>query len=96
MARYREKDETDLRWNRIRRRITMELDRQIRDWRDEALNDLLSSAWDKYVASLQEGERLELEPGYSEWVKQALSDAVDTTVAPAEAVNGDGALEDRA
>lgn len=76
MARYRDKDETDMAWNRMRRRITRELDTQIQDWREIALNTLLASAWDKYVASLNSGEVLELEPAYESWVSQALADSI--------------------
>lgn len=75
MARYREKDETDLRWNRIRRRLTRELDTQIADWREEALNKLLSSAWEEYVKALETGSKLELEAHYGAWVAQALDEA---------------------
>jgi hypothetical protein len=53
VARYREKDETDLRWNRIRRRLTRELDTQIADWREDALNKLLSDAWEKYAEAFR-------------------------------------------
>lgn len=74
MARYRQKDETDLRWNRIRRRITREIDNQIMDWREEALNRLLSDAWDKYAAALERGEKLELEGAYESVVKRALTE----------------------
>jgi hypothetical protein len=74
MARYREKDETDLRWNRIRRRLTRELDTQILDWREDALNKLLSSAWDEYVKALETGSKLELEAHYGAWVAQALDE----------------------
>jgi hypothetical protein len=72
MARYKEKDITDLRWNRVRRRLTRELDTQIQDWREEALNKLLSRAWQEYAASLNTGETLELEAEYEEWVGKAL------------------------
>lgn len=75
MARYRMKDETDLRWNRIRRRLTRELDTQIADWREDALNKLLSDAWEKYAEALQTGSKLELEAHYGAWVSQALSEA---------------------
>lgn len=84
MARYRSKDETDLRWNRIRRRITRELDIQLADWREEALNNLLSAAWQKYAASLSTGEVLELEADYESWVARALDEAI--TIRPADAV----------
>lgn len=76
MARYRQKDETDLRWNRIRRRITRELDIQLADWREAALNALLSGAWEKYAASLSTGDVLELEAEYESWVAKALDEAV--------------------
>jgi hypothetical protein len=72
MARYREKDETDLRWNRIRRRLTRELDTHVMDWREEALNDLLSGAWDAYVKSMETGQKLELEADYKDWVTKSL------------------------
>jgi hypothetical protein len=75
MARYRHKDETDLRWNRIRRRITTELDARIKDWREEALNKLLSDAWERYAAALQTGEKLELESAYADFARRALSGA---------------------
>lgn len=75
MARYRERDETDLRWNRIRRRLTRELDTQIMDWREDALNKLLTDAWDKYAEALQTGAKLELEAHYGAWVSQALDEA---------------------
>lgn len=80
MARYRQKDDTDLRWNRIRRRLTMELDIQIRDWREEALNRLLSGAWAEYVKALGSGEVLELEAHYDTWVAQALNESVTVEV----------------
>ena len=75
MARYREKDETDLRWNRIRRRLTRELDTQIADVREEILNNLLSGAWEKYAEALQTGTKLELEAHYGSWVAKALEEA---------------------
>lgn len=75
MARYRGKDETDLRWNRIRRRLTRELDTQILDWREEVLNDLLSGAWNQYVEAINTGQKLELEGDYKGWVDKALDEA---------------------
>lgn len=76
MARYRQKDETDLVWNRARRRLTRELDTQLQDWREEALNKLLSSAWEKYAAALDSGKTLELEGEYETWVGRALRDHI--------------------
>jgi hypothetical protein len=74
----------DLRWNRIRRRITRELDLQIADWREEALNELLGGAWTQYQKSLQTGEVLELEAKYESFVKDVLDEVVAVSVdAPA-------------
>lgn len=76
MARYRQKDEVDLRWNRIRRRITRELDLQIADWREEALNELLGGAWEQYKKALTTGDVLELEAKYESFVKDVLDDVI--------------------
>jgi len=72
MARYRGKSPEDLRWNRIRRRLTRELDIQIADWREEALNTLLTGAWENYVEALNSGKKLEIESEYKAWVEEAL------------------------
>lgn len=76
MARYREKDETDLVWNRVRRRITRELDTAIQDAREEVLNALLSRAWEDYVAALGENKLKELEGKYSRFVTEIAKDIV--------------------
>jgi hypothetical protein len=76
MARYRGKSPEDLRWNRIRRRLTRELDIQIADWREEALNTLLTGAWEKYVDALNTGKKLEIESEYRDWVNEALRNEV--------------------
>lgn len=80
MARYRSKDSTDMAWNRIRRKVTRELDTRIQDWREEALNTLLTNAWDRYVVALNTGELVELESEYTAFVDRAL-DAVLPAVA---------------
>lgn len=76
MAKYRQKDELDLRWNRIRRRLTRELDIQIADWREEALNRILSGAWDKYAEAISSGKVLELEARYETFVGAVLDDVI--------------------
>lgn len=81
MARYREKSPDDLRWNRIRRRLTRELDTQIADWREEALNTLLAGAFDQYVEALSTGSKMELEGDYKSWVAQALNDELKQLMA---------------
>lgn len=69
-----------MRWNKIRRRITRELDVQIADWREEKLNDLLGSAWEQYKAALSTGAVLELEARYSQFVGDVIGDVIDVTV----------------
>ena len=74
MARYRHKSEEDLRWNRIRRRLTRELDIQVADAREEILNNLLAGAWTKYTEALSSGTELELESEYEGWIGKALKE----------------------
>lgn len=76
MARYRHKSEEDLRWNRIRRQLTREMDTQVMNWREESLNTLLHGAWEKYTEALNTGTALELESEYSEWVARALREQI--------------------
>lgn len=80
MARYREKDETDLRWNSIRRRITRQLDTEIADFREQMLNRLLIGAWEEYAHSLETGEHLVLESDYAQWVERAMTEALGSKV----------------
>jgi hypothetical protein len=79
-ARYRSKDEVDLAWNDTRRRITNELDLQIKTWRERTLNELLSTAWEEFKKGLQTGEVLELEPSYTQFVQEALDRSIEVTV----------------
>ena len=76
MARYRQKDETDLVWNRIRRQITRDLDTEIANRREEALNILLSEAWEEYTKRLESGELVEFEAKYSQLVQAIVVDVV--------------------
>lgn len=80
MARYRTKDEVDLAWNDTRRRITNELDIQIKAWRERALNELLGNAWEEFKGALVSGEVLELEPTYTQFVREALDRSIDVSV----------------
>jgi len=76
VARYREKDSTDLKWNSVRRRITRQLDTEIADFREHVLNHLLTGAWDEYSRSLESGEELVLESDYAQWVEKAMTEAL--------------------
>lgn len=76
MARYRHKDDTDLAWNRIRRRITRELDTEVQNAREEILNSLLTKAWDDYAEALGEGRVPEIETKYTRLVVDILKDVV--------------------
>lgn len=72
MARYKEKDETDLVWNRTRRQLTRDLDTKIQNFREELLNKILTDAWQKYVAALDTGTLVQLEDEASGWVDALL------------------------
>lgn len=77
MARYREKDATDLAWNRIRRQITMEVDLAIRNLREDILNVALANAFKEHSARLSRGEEIAALPaGPAEWVEQIIKDNV--------------------
>jgi len=71
---YRVKDETSLRWARIQRRLTRELDTQIKDMREEVLNGLLTGAYKEFVQATHEGRVIELE-NEPEWVRKALAES---------------------
>lgn len=86
MARYRQKDELDLVWNKIRRRLTRELDTQLQDWREDALNKVLSDAWDRYAKAIASGDVLELEAEYVSFVGKALDDLLPGLVVVGDAV----------
>lgn len=78
MARYRQKDETDLVWNRIRRHVTRELDTEIQNRREFALNELLSEAWEEYSRGLKDGTIREVEGKYKNLVSKIVADVVVT------------------
>lgn len=87
MARYREKDTTDLRWNAIRRRITRQLDTEIQDFRESILNRLLVGAWDEFTKSLESGEALKLESHVADWVADAMQHALGDKIDALEIEN---------
>lgn len=72
MARYRQKDETDLVWNRTRRQITRDLDTKVMNFREELLNKMLTDAWVKYTEALETGALVQLEDEASSWVDAVL------------------------
>jgi hypothetical protein len=72
VARYREKDELDLAWNKIRRRVTRDTDTRIMDFREELINTLLVAAWDRYTKAIERGEKPMLEDEASVWIEAHL------------------------
>lgn len=76
MARYRHKDETDLVWNAIRREITVEIDKVIRNERERILNDALTKAWDEFATAIGEGKVPEVESKYSRFAASIVKDAL--------------------
>jgi hypothetical protein len=63
-------------WNRIRRQITRDLDTEIQNRREEALNDLLSKAWEDYTKAIGTGKLVEVEAKYSKLVAEIVKDVV--------------------
>jgi hypothetical protein len=80
VARYRNKDETDLVWNRTRRQITRDLDTRIQNFREELLNKLLTDAWEKYTDALDTGSLVQLEDEASSWVASLLDDQLKPAI----------------
>jgi hypothetical protein len=85
VARYRHKDDTDLAWNRIRRRVTRELDTEIQNAREEALNSLLTKAWEEYTVALGEGKVPEVESKFTNLVTTIVADVVPEQIVEANA-----------
>lgn len=61
MPSYRSKDEVDLAWNEWKRRITAEIDLELRRERERLLNERLTAAFTKFNAALARGVILEIE-----------------------------------
>lgn len=80
MARYRHKSEEDLAWNKVRRRLTAELDAEVRDVREEILNMVLAKAWEEFTTSLGQGKLPEIEGRYTDLVKAVMRDAIPRLV----------------
>jgi hypothetical protein len=72
MARYRERDENDLVWNRTRRHITATVRMKAADIVEEILNDTLTVAWDRYVEATKTGTSIELDDVSLEWIEAVL------------------------
>lgn len=53
------------------------MDIQLADWRERALDKLLTGAWEKYVLSLETGQVLELEAKYESFVAGALDEVIE-------------------
>ncbi len=87
IARYRSKDDVDLAWNKIRRRLTRELDTQIADVREEILDRLLTEGWTEFKKALERGETLELESRHeAAFVRDVLTGVIDVKVERPRAV----------
>ncbi len=42
------------------------------DWREEALNKLLTHGWDEYARAVDSGQKLEIETDLKDWVTHTL------------------------
>jgi hypothetical protein len=61
VARYIEKNEADIAWNEIRRRVTYQANLAAANWKERKLNEILPQLQIQFEAALQQGEILELE-----------------------------------
>jgi len=84
VARYRTKDEVDLTWNKIRRRITGELRMQFADVFEEMLNELLGEAFTRYEKAIASGERIELDAEQLAFVNPIIEGRVHVSLEQAE------------
>jgi hypothetical protein len=86
LARYRTKDEVDLRWNAVRRAATARIDLETKAWRERRLNEVLSELWTNFAEGINQGEILELEPEYEQWIADALNLTTKGALAPTSSV----------
>lgn len=86
MARYRSKDSVDLAWNDLRRRLTLQVDAEVRMVRENILNRVLTGAWQEFQKSLERGEVLRLESEVAAFVSATMAQSVDPTAEELEAV----------
>lgn len=76
IAKYREKTEADLAWDRIRRGVQYRINEAAANWRDAKLNEVLPPLQDAFEAALLEGTVLELEAGgVNELLEAAFAEA---------------------
>lgn len=62
VAKYVEKSEADLAWNRIRREVTNKITVAAAHWKEQKQNELLPLVQAKFEEALANGTLLELEP----------------------------------
>ena len=80
MARYREKSPEDLAWNRIRRQITRDLDTRLQNVREDILNELLTTGFQRFVTAMERGEVIELSDAATTWLDEVFrSHAIEAT-----------------
>lgn len=85
MARYREKTPDELAWNDIRRRITRQFDSELAAYRERALNELLTHAFEEFVRSLETGEELQIRARVADWVAEELTRIMTPRIAEIKA-----------
>jgi hypothetical protein len=66
LAKYVEKSEADLAWNRIRREVQYKINLAAAHWREQKQNELLPLVQARFEESLAEGTLLELESSDAE------------------------------
>lgn len=61
IAKFKEKTEVDLAWDRLRRRVQYAINEAAATWRDAKLNELLPPLQDQFETAVLKGTVLELE-----------------------------------
>lgn len=74
MARYVEKTETEVAWNRIRREVQFRAHCAASQWREEKLNEILPRLQEQFDLALNKGTVLALEAKNVAWVTDILDD----------------------
>ena len=77
MARYRSKSSDELAWNDLRRRLTLQVDAEVRGVRERLLDKILSAAWEEFQRSLERGEILHIESNVAAFVAEAIEQSID-------------------
>ena len=72
MAKYTQKNDVDLAWNRIRREVGARAMLASQNWREEKLNEILPALQQQFEDGVHAGELLELTADDIAWINNRL------------------------